>query len=207
MQVVVRNPLVAHVWRLMPNWNVYRNWYLGVGGFVRRNPDVQAYVRSYVETQDGSAAIANLFSATEMLLRRTMKTEGATGAILNDTLPNLLSYCTSRNQRFMNLPGMCCDPRSIFLLNTMRKGVEHGDYRHDQIELSRSGWNPTDPSDPDADYLKIIDDRLLSPHLQLCGIFNQVDPNTGHFARVWEPRGFSECTLGMHDANGRLNDE
>ena len=206
-EVVVRNPLVAHVWRLMPGWNVYRHWYLGVGAFVRKNPDLRGYVRSYVETQDASAAIANLFSATEMLLRRGMKTEGVRGPILNDTLPNLLGYCTSANQRFLNLPGMCCDPRSIFRLNVIRKGVEHGDYRYDQVELSRSGWNPADPDDPDPHYLKIIDNRLLTPHLQLCGIFNQVDSETGHFIKMWEPRGFADCRTKFHDQNGRLTDE
>ena len=46
--VVVRNPLVAHVWRLMPNWNIYRNWYLGQGSFVRRHSDLQGFVRSYI---------------------------------------------------------------------------------------------------------------------------------------------------------------
>src|SRR5690349_5996265 len=64
-EVVVRNALVGHIWRLMPQRAVYRNWYLGQGAFVRQHPDVQGFVRSYVETEDASAAIGSLFSATE----------------------------------------------------------------------------------------------------------------------------------------------
>jgi hypothetical protein len=204
MTVVVRNPLVAHVWRLMPGWNVYRNWYLGRGAFVARRSDVRGFVKSYVETEDASAAIGSLFSATERLLRGALRAEGEKGAILNDTLPNLLGFCVSPKHKYLNLPGMCCDVRSVYHLNSSRIGAEHGDYRRDQIELSRSGWKPSDPEDPDPDYLKIVDHRLLSPHLALCGIFNRIDPETGRFERVWEPHGFAQCETKLHTDKGEL---
>jgi hypothetical protein len=188
----------------MPGWNVYRNWYCNAGAFVRKRPDVRGFVTSYVETQDASASIGSLFSATERLLRGALKAEGVKGAILNDTLPNLLAYCVSPKQKFLNLPGMCCDVRSIYHINSTRIGAEHGDYRRDQSELLRSGWNPTDADDPDPDYLMIIDHRLLAPHLALCGIFNRVDPDTGRFERTWEHRGIAQCETKQHTENGAL---
>src|SRR4051812_28160608 len=100
----------------MPGMSVYRNWYLGYGAFVRKHSEIRAYVRSYVETQDSSPAIANLFSATEMLLRAALRTEGVKGPILKDTFPNLLGYCVSSKHRFLNLPSMCCDVRAIYRL-------------------------------------------------------------------------------------------
>lgn len=202
MVVMVHNPLVAHVWRLMPGFNVYRNWYLGHGSFVRRYLNVRDYVSSYIETRGAGPAIANLFSATEMLLKAALRAEGVKGAILNDTLLPLLEFCTSRKQRFLNLPGMCCDPRSIHVLNTIRIGAEHGDYRHDQKVLMKSGWKPSDSEEPDPDYLKILDHRLLAPHQMLCGIFNRVDPETGCFAKRWEARSFSDCQTKQHNDKG-----
>ena len=206
-EVVVRNPLVAHIWRLMPQMNVYRNWYLGNGAFVRKHPELRGYVRSYVETQDSGAAIANLFSATERLLKASMKAHGVKGPILQDTLPNLLTYCVSPKQKFLNLPSMCCDVRAIYRLNVARIGAEHGDYRHDITELRRSNWKPSDAEDPDADYLKIRDHRLLAPHQQVCAIFDRVDAETGRFESRWEPRGFAQCKTKGHDASGRVTDD
>lgn len=208
-EVVVRNPLVAHIWRSMPVRNVYRNWYLGRGAFVQKHPDTQGFVRSYVESQDGAAAIGSLFSASERLLRSALRSEGVKGPILNDTLPNLLGYCVSANHKFLNLKSACCDPRAIYWLNVTRKAVEHGDYRHDQMVMIRSGWKPTDTEDPDPDYLKIIDHRLLGPHQQLCDIFDRVDPETGLFTKDWEPRGCAQCNLDpkLHDERGQWFDE
>jgi hypothetical protein len=133
--VVVRNALVGHIWRLMPQRAVYRNWYLGQGAFVQKHPDVQGFVRAYVETEDASAAIGSLFSATERLLRYALQVAGVTGPILNQTLPNKLEYCVSPNQMFFNIIGMCCDVRSIYLINSIRIGAEHGDHRR-----TRRSW-------------------------------------------------------------------
>jgi len=51
---------------------------------------------------------------------------------------------------------------------------------------------------------------LLSPetaHSQLCGIFEQVNPETGRFLKKWEPRGFDDCESKGHDKDGRCPDE
>lgn len=204
MVVVVRNALVAHLWRLMPGWNIYRNWYLGHGAFVQKNPDVRKWVTAYFNETDSAVAMGNLFSATERLLRAALKAEGVQGDVLKDTLPNLLRFCTSPDQRFFNLITMCCDTRAIFWLNSHRIGIEHGDYSRDQRELDKSGWKP---ADPDQAYQEIITDRLLGAHGQLCQIFGRVDPDTGLFTKAWEPRQFANCRTRGHDAGGRLPDE
>lgn len=64
-RVVVRNALVEDVWRLMPAWNVYRNWYLGEGRFVTKSPDIRRWVVAYVNETDAMVAMGNLFSATQ----------------------------------------------------------------------------------------------------------------------------------------------
>jgi hypothetical protein len=203
-EVVVRNPLVGHVWRLMPGWNIYRSWYLGQGAFVQENAEIRRFVVAYVNETDPAVAMGNLFSATERLLRAAMKVEGVQREVLAKTLPQLLRSCVSADQRFFNILGMCCDVRSIFRLNAIRVGIEHGDHERDLRELRQSGWNPPDP---DKAYLEIIANRLLGPHQQVCGIFNRVDPETGLFSKQWEPRGFAQCPLPQHDKDGRLPDE
>src|SRR5580692_11105150 len=173
--VPVPNALVGHIYRLMPDWLLFRAWYLHQGDFVRNNPDVRIYVDSYFHEAHPAVAMATLCSAVERLLRAALKAEGVTGAVLEATLPSLLEYCVSKNQKFFTLIGMCCDPRSIWTINTMRIGSEHGEYSRDQKELLRSGWNPTDK---DAEYLQIRDQRLLTTHSQLCRIFDRVPPDT-----------------------------
>jgi hypothetical protein len=196
----VRNPLVGHVWRLMAGWKIYRNWFLGEGAFVRASPDVRRFVVAYLQEKDPVVAMGNLFSATERLLRAVLKAEGVQGEILVATLPRLLGFCTSADKRYFNLYGMCCDIRSIFSINSMRIGIEHGDYRRDKRELGQSGWNPPDP---DSAYLEIIVHRMLACHQQVCAIFNQVDPETGLFLKNWEPREFAQCHTPLHDDKGR----
>jgi hypothetical protein len=115
-----------------------------------------------------------------------------------------LKFCVSADQRFFNLLGMCCDIRSIFWINSMRKAAEHGAYHNDQRELFRAGWNP---EDPDKEYLKIIANRLLGASSTVCRIFDQVDPNTGLFLRKWEAREFAQCRVPSHDKDGKLPDE
>ena len=89
MVVAVRNPLVAHVWQLMPGRKIYKNWYLGQGAFVQKSPDVQKWVAAYINETDPAVAIGNLHSATERLLRAALKAEGVQGEVLTLTLPNL----------------------------------------------------------------------------------------------------------------------
>jgi hypothetical protein len=201
---LVRNPLVGHVWRLMLDWSIYRNWYRGVGAFVVANPDARRFVDAYFREKDPVVAMGNLFSATERLLRAALKAEGVQGKILTATLPRLLTFCTSADCRYFNLPGMCCDMRSIFSINSIRIGIEHGDHRHDQRELGQAGWNPPDR---DTAYQAIMLQRMLARHSQVCRIFDQVDPETGLFLRNWEPREFVHCQQPMHDQNGRLPEE
>jgi hypothetical protein len=193
------------VWRLMPGWNIYRNWYLGEGAFVQKSPDVRKWVMSYVNETDPAVAMGNLYSATERLLRASLKTEGVQDEdVLTDTLPNLLKFCTSAKQKFLNLTTMCCDPRAIFWLNSHRIGVEHGDYRRDLRELAKTGWTA---QEPEKEYLKIITDRLIGPHWQLCQLFGRIAPETGLFTKEWQPREFKDCEHKRHDPNGRLPDE
>jgi hypothetical protein len=206
MVVPVHNGLVGHVWRLMPDWNIYRHWYVGEGAFVQDNPDTRAFVTAFFHETHATVAMGNLCSATERLLRASLKAEGIQGKVLTATLPNVLRFCVSADQRFFNLLGMCCDIRSIFRINSMRKAAEHGAYHHDQRELFQSNWNP---QDPDKDYLKIIEARLLGASSMVARIFDQVDPNTGLFLRRWEAREFAQCPLPSpkHDRDGRLPDE
>jgi hypothetical protein len=198
--VPVPNALVGHIYRLMPDWLLFRAWYLNHGAFVRKNPDVRIYLDSYFHEAHPAVALATLCSAVERLLRAALKAEQVTGPILEATLQPLLEYCVSKNQKFFNLLGMCCDPRSIWRINAIRIGSEHGEYSRDQKELLRSGWNP---NDKDAEYLQIRDQRLLGAHSQLCRIFDRVDPETGLFSREWEPRGYSQCPVPqLHDTAG-----
>lgn len=203
--VVVRNPLVEHVWRLMPGWNVYRNWYLGQGAFVQNNPDVRRWVRAYMNETDPAVAMGNLFSATERLLRSALKVEGVDDELWNEmTLPSLLKFCVGAERGFFNLVSMCCDIRAVYRLNAIRVGMEHGNYARDQRELAQGGWKP---QNPDEAYQEIIAQRLLSAHSQVCGIFNQVEPDTGRFLKNWKLRGFAQCETKGHDANGRTPDD
>lgn len=199
MALVVANPLVAHIWRIIAGSKIYQNWYEGRGAFVARHPDVQEFVRSYFHEQYPAVAMATLCSAAERLLRYAIEAEGRTPA---GTLPSLLEYCVSSKQKYFNILGFCCDPRSIHHINSLRKGVEHGDHSEDRAALDRTGWHPTNPSE---EYLKIIVNRLLSPHGMVCGLFNQVDPETGFFLKDWKPRGFAQCehAKGAHDDKGR----
>jgi hypothetical protein len=186
----------------MFGWNLFRAWYVGQGAFVEKHPEIRAFVRSYFNEAYPAVAVATLCSATERLLRGALKAEGVKGPILRQTLPKLLRFCVSADQKFFNLPGMCCDVRSINRLNAIRIGVEHGDHSLDQEELSHSGWNP---SDVDAEYLQVIDRRLVVPHQQFCGIFNKVDPETGRFTKAWESREFGQCPMpGSHDEKGAI---
>jgi hypothetical protein len=199
----IPNVLVQNVWRLMFGWNLYRNWYCGQGAFVVEHPEVQMFVRSYFREVYPTVAVATLCSATERLLRTALKSEQVSGPTLRKTLPHLLKFCVSADQKYFNILGACCDARSINRINAIRKGAEHGDHTADQNELSRSGRRPDD-----AEYLKIIDHRLVVPHQQLCGIFNRVDPETGLFTRDWKPREYEQCEMpGSHDKDGLLPPE
>jgi hypothetical protein len=201
--LLVSNALVGHIWRRMPEMNVFRNWYRGQGAFVRKHPEIQVFVRSYFREIYPTVAFATLCSAIDRLLRSALVAEGFKAETSGQTLPQLLQFCVSARHRFLNLWGMCCDIRSIYCINSIRIGAEHGDHQRDFAELSQFGWRP---ADPDEAYEEIITHRLLSPHLQLCDIFNRVDPETGRFFGEWEPRGFAQCVAaaGSHDANGRL---
>lgn len=204
-EVVVQNPLVEHIWRLMPEKSIYRNWYFGAGSFVKSNPDLRRFVTAYINETDPTVAMATLFSATERLLRASLKAEAVQGKILTATLPNLLKFCAAPEQRFFNLIGTCCDVRAIFRLNAIRIGVEHGDHQRDVRELRQAKWNPRHP---DSEYLKIIVNRLLLPHQMICALFDEVDPETGLFAKTWQPRGYAQCDFPrLHDENGRIPDE
>ena len=208
MEVVVRNALVADVWRLMPGWIVYRNWYLGEGRFVEKSPDIRRWVVAYVNETDATVAMGNLFSATERLLKAACKVEGVNEEDFEQlTLPHLLKLCVSADHRFFNLVGMCCDTRSIFRINAMRVGTEHGNHKRDKRELAMGNWSP---ADPDGEYLKIATLRLTVTHQAVCGIFNQVNPDTGRFAKAWQSRETADCEMfkkGLHDKDGRLPDE
>jgi hypothetical protein len=209
--VPVKNVLVGHVSALMPDWNIFRNWYLGRGSFIQRNPDTQSFVNAYFNEPHATVAMGTLCSATERLLRAALKAEGIPGKMLTATLPHVLKFCVSADQRFFNLPGMCCDIRSIFRVNSMRKAAEHGTYHQDQRELYKGNWKP---QDADEDYLKIIEHRLLGASSMVARIFDEVDPNTGLFLRRWEAREFARCPMAhgdfpsaQHDKDGRLPDE
>jgi hypothetical protein len=181
---------------------VFKNWYRGEGAFVAKHPDVQIFIRSYFREVYPTVAVATLCSAVERLLRAAIKAEGlTTDPVLRNTLPHLLRFCISADHKFFNLLGCCCDIRSINRVNAIRKGAEHGDYSADQRELGQSGWHP-DEKEKDAEYLKIIAHRLLTPHHQLCRIFDQVDPETGLFRKDWQPREFAQCPSGLHDKDG-----
>lgn len=201
---IPHNILVGHKWRLMADWSVFRNWFLSEGGFVQANPDVRRFVTAHFQEADAVVAMGNLFSATDRLLKAALKAEGVLGEILTETLPPVLKFCTSGDRRYFNLIGMCCDPRSIYVINTCRIGVEHGDYSRDQRELRQGGWNP---KNPDKEYLEFIEDRLLGAHSKVCRIFDQVDPETGLFLKNWEPRGFGQCQHKIHNKDGRTPDE
>jgi hypothetical protein len=203
----IANVLVQNIWRLMLDWNLFKNWYRADGAFVAEHPEVQIFVRSYFHEPYATVAVATLCSAVERLLRAALKREGlGKDPIVRKTLPKLLKFCISADRRFFNIHGCCCDVRSINRVNALRIGAEHGDHFHDQKELARSGWRP-DEEERDAEYLKIMEHRLLSPHHQLCRIFDQVDPETGLFRRNWEPREFDQCKSGLHDEHGVVPDE
>jgi hypothetical protein len=79
--VPVPNALVGHIYRLMPNWLLFRAWFLGQGAFVQENPDVRIYVDSYFHEAYPAVGLATLSSAVERLLRAALKKEGVTGSI------------------------------------------------------------------------------------------------------------------------------
>lgn len=199
--VPVHNALVGHIWRLMPGKNIYRNWYRGEGAFILKHPEIQEFVKSYFHEQYAMVAFATLCSATERLLRSALMTEGvARESLKNKTLPKLLRDCVSSEHRFFNLVGMCCDIRSIYRINAIRIGAEHGDHRRDQAELSKANWTPPNP---DEAYHDVSTHRLISSHGQICNIFDQVDPETGQFLKKWEARGFEQCPHPeLHDKHG-----
>src|SRR5579872_4280707 len=106
--VPVPNALVGNIYRLMPNWLLFRAWYLGQGAFVKKNPDVRIYVDSYFHEAHPAVAFATLCSALERLLRAALKAEKVTGPILEAPLVPLLQFCVGKGQKFFTLLGMCC---------------------------------------------------------------------------------------------------
>jgi hypothetical protein len=186
--------------------NIYRNWYEGRGAFVEEHPEVRMFVRSYFHEIYAPVAMGTLCSATERLLRAALLAEGVQpGELERKTLPKLLGMCVGDDRRFFNLPGMCCDTRAIFYMNTIRIGAEHGDHARDRAELARSGWRPERP-EADSEYLALYDNRLLAVSAWISQVFDEVDPATGRFSKRWEHKTSPMCGR-IHNAEGKLIDE
>jgi hypothetical protein len=157
------------------------------GDFVVAHPEIQELARQWIshESPLSEAGFRPLFPLVEKLLRAALAKEGE--ASEGATLIPMLQRCCSDRLRFFNIPGMCCDARARDWISTMRAAVIHGEYSKDMAELQAGSWVGTE-----ADYQKVLPNRLYSFFYYLDNIVKQVDPQTGRFRRTWEP-GRSLC--------------
>ena len=70
------------------------------------------------------------------------------------------STASRRTNASSTSSGCAATSSTIYLMNSIRIGAEHGDHRRDQEELAHGNWSP---ADVDAEYQKIVDHRLISP--------------------------------------------
>jgi hypothetical protein len=152
------------------------------GIFVADHPEIQELLRPWGE-QGGPITEAGLRPFPpfmEKVLRAVLANEGVPVNPAATLIP-MLQVCCSREHRLLNLLGMCCDTRSRERISIMRAAIVHGDYSRDMQEMLDGGWTGTE-----ADYQKVLPNRLLGFFHKLNFIVSQIDPDLGLFTWRWE---------------------
>jgi|SRR5450631_511874 len=157
------------------------------GAFVVAHPEIQELARQWIAHENplSEAGFRPLFPLLEKLLRAALTKEGE--SVNGATLIPMLQLCCSERLKFFNIPMMCCDAQSRNWISTMRSAVIHGDYSKDMAELADGTWVGTE-----ADYQKVLPNRLHAFFYCLDYIVKQVDQETGRFRRTWQS-GRSLC--------------
>ncbi len=150
--------------------------------FILAHPEIQELARQWGSSSEplSEAGFRPLFPLVEKILKTAFTVEGESidGRM---TLIPLLQSCCSNRLRYFNLVFMCCDARGRQWISHMRAAVIHADYSHDMTALREGGWTGTE-----ADYQKVMPNRLHSLFYALNYIVQQIDPQTGRFSRKWD---------------------